>query len=54
MSATMNRHKEVVELLLRNGADVDAKDKYGNTALMYAANYFCTEIVPLLISYGAR
>ncbi|MBP5426323.1 MAG: ankyrin repeat domain-containing protein [Clostridiales bacterium] len=31
-----NPPKEVVELLLNRGAEVNMKDKYGQTALMYA------------------
>jgi len=34
MFASWYGHKEVVELLLEKGADVNAKDKLGRTALM--------------------
>jgi ankyrin repeat protein len=46
--------KQRVEQLLEKGADVNAKDKYGWTALMYAAYQGHEEIVKLLKSYGAK
>jgi len=42
-----------VELLLKKGANVNAKDKYGGTALMYAAVKGHKEVVELLIENGA-
>ena len=44
---------EIVELLLKNGAKVDKKNKWGDTALNYASHKCYTEIVKLLIKYGA-
>ncbi len=46
-------HKEVVELLIDKGADVNAKGKYGGTPLHSAAFFGQTEIVELLIAKGA-
>ena len=43
-----------VELLLENGADVNAKDKKGWTALKLATHQGHKEIVELLKSYGAK
>ena len=31
-------HKEVVELLIKNSADVNAKNEFGETAMMLARN----------------
>lgn len=45
--------EEAVELLLDYGADVDAKDKYGNTPLHDAAKYGNISICKLLLGYGA-
>ena len=42
-----------VDLLVRNRADVEAKDKYGETALMNAASRGDAAVVSALISHGA-
>ena len=31
--AVINRNKEMINLLIKNGADVTLKDQYGNTTL---------------------
>ena len=36
MVAAGGKNSEIVTMLIDNGADVDAKDKYGNTALIFA------------------
>jgi len=46
-------HTAVVELLLAAGADVDAKNNYGWTALHYAAAYGHADVVELLLEAGA-
>lgn len=43
-----------VQALLRHGASVNAKDKYGQTALMWAAEQQEVEIVRLLLGAGAN
>ena len=45
--------KEFVELLLQQGAAIDAKDKYGCTALHQTAAKGCQEAVVLLLQRGA-
>ena len=40
--------------LLHLGADVDARDRYGQTGLMLAAHHGHLELVALLIEHGAR
>ena len=46
-------HKEIAELLIAAGADVDAKDENGYTPLFNAAYWGRKEIVELLIANGA-
>ena len=45
--------KEIVELLIANGADVNAKDRTNSTPLMVAASKGHKEICALLIAKGA-
>jgi len=52
--AALKGHKEIAELLIANGADVDAKKaKDGVTPLHVAAASGHTEVVELLIANGA-
>ena len=44
----------VVDLLLQHGANFEAKDENGRTALFNAALKGNTEIVKLLLEYGAN
>ena len=48
MGATANKNIEGVKKALSEGADVNAEDGAGGTALMYAAREGHTEIVRLL------
>jgi ankyrin repeat protein len=50
-----NRHNvSLTKLLLERGADVNAADDNGNTALMNACRNRDTGMVKLLLSYHAR
>jgi ankyrin repeat protein len=49
-----NEFQEVVKLLLRSGANVDARDSSGETALHKAAEAGDIDLVRLLISKKAR
>ena len=51
--AASGNHKEVVELLIAEGADVNAKTDAGFTPLCDAAQFGHKEIVELLIAKGA-
>ena len=46
-------HKEIAELLIAEGADVNAKSEADATPLHYAASWGGKEIVELLIAAGA-
>ena len=47
--AAFRGHQKVVDLLLQNNADVNAKDLEGFTALVMAAKYGHIDIVKLLL-----
>ena len=53
MDASWNGHLTVVKLLLVSGANVNARDKEGSTALLGAARQGRTEVVSTLIQSGA-
>ena len=52
MVATANGHHKVVELLLRKGAVVNAKDRWGNTALLDAVTNGSQELVSTIVFNG--
>jgi ankyrin repeat protein len=53
MQAREKNYTKIVELLVSAGADLDAQDSAGDTALARAARSGHKEIVQLLISKGA-
>jgi cytohesin len=50
--AAANGHKEIAELLIEKGADMNAKDEDGGTPLDVAIKYKQTETVDLLRKHG--
>ena len=48
MSAAKCGHTEIVQTLLAAGADIDAKGRFGSTALMFAAENGHTETLQAL------
>ena len=54
MFAAFNGHAPVVKTLVDAGADVNAQDITGSTALMFAASGPFTETVQLLLDSGAE
>ena len=55
LKATSGRGEfEIVELLLNIGADVNAKDKKGSTALIESARWSKLELIKLLVENGAE
>lgn len=49
--ATEKGHHELAHLLIRKGADINAKNKYGETPLVHAAENGDIEVVRLLSTY---
>lgn len=54
MWAARNGNKKMVKFLIENKADINAKDKEGDTALSMAAMYGHTEAAKYLIAAGAQ
>ena len=53
LKATQEGHKEVVNLLLKNKADVNLKDNFGCTALYIATKVGDRELVEVLLKNNA-
>jgi len=53
MEASYNGHIEIVKLLLERGANVNTKNKYGETALILSAGSYNKEVVACLLQNGA-
>jgi len=51
--AVLAADHETVRALLHSGADVNARDRFGQTALMLAAHHGHAALVGLLIEHGA-
>ncbi len=54
MIAALKDHATTVKTLIANGADINARDKDGFTALMGAAKNGCTTAVETLINNNAN
>ena len=50
----MGGRKDVVELLLANKAELDARDKNGKTPLHFAASYDHRDVLELLLANKAE
>lgn len=53
ITAVYNKNADVLNLLLRHGADVDQDDGFGATALMYAVSTAQPELVKILLEHNA-
>ena len=54
MQATVNQHLEGMEILLKNGANVDHQNHFGLTALMLGAQNGDLDSVKKLLLHGAE
>jgi len=54
MRAAIRRHKDIVQILLENGAKVDHQDEDGETALIKAAKSGRKGVVQILLENGAN
>ena len=52
--AAMKHDKEIAELLISKGADVNAKTKRGETPIDWTTRYKRTETADLLRKYGGK
>ena len=53
MRAAFLGEKDVLEYLAEKGADINAKDDEGRTALMESVNGYKAEIIQYLVEHGA-
>jgi hypothetical protein len=54
IDASIDGRQDAVKLLIKCGANINAKNNYGSTALMYASETGHIEVVKLLIEAGAN
>ena len=54
MYASSNGYADAMEVLIKAGANLDARDKFGFTALMVAATTGEAEAIRILIASGAK
>jgi ankyrin repeat protein len=54
LAASHNPNPDVVTVLVNAGANVNAQDISGRTALMYAAKLFKPEVITMLLKAGAK
>lgn len=52
-TAAIDGDHRLIERLLADGADIDARDRYGQTVLMLAAMHGCGEVVRVLVQRAA-
>ncbi|MBW7992397.1 MAG: hypothetical protein FVQ84_20610 [Planctomycetes bacterium] len=52
-SASLQGHSEIVKILLSNGAEVDAKNQFGQRPLHYACVFRQKEVAEILLDTGA-
>lgn len=54
IEAAHTNNEEIINLVLSAGADINTKDRFGNTALHFAVDFGNEEVISLLIHKGAN
>jgi ankyrin repeat protein len=52
--STRSKHLNVTKLLLRYGVNIEARDKFGRTALLWACAVCSLDFVELFLEYGSK
>jgi ankyrin repeat protein len=52
-TCTRDLHMDFIDFLLQAGINIDARDRYGETPLMWAVNYGLVSMVRALLERGA-
>lgn len=51
--ATQFGHLQIIKLLIKNGADINTQNAFGNIPMFYVPNENAVEICKLLMKHGA-
>ena len=52
--AIFKNNTNIINTLLKHGADINRKDSLGDNALMYAARFSSTEVIDTILNYSSN
>ena len=52
--AIFKNNTNIINILLKHGADINRKDSLGDNALMYAARFSSTEVIDTILNYSSN